>query len=60
MQLQISKVSLMTNVYTCIDSDRYDGAPDAAAEDRIVGQGSTPREAVQDWLDQTNDEYLFD
>jgi hypothetical protein len=36
--------------FTCIDSDEYDGAPDAGPQ--LVGQGDTEEEAKEDFYDQ--------
>lgn len=42
--------------FYAVDSNCYDGAPDATGASTIMGYGSTPREAVIDFWEQA-DEY---
>lgn len=40
--------------WTAIDSDTYDGAPDAGVR-RIMGNGTTPEAAIADLLDRLDE-----
>ena len=40
------------NVWTAVDSDTYDGAPDADPENQIIGYGKTEAEAIIDLDEQ--------
>jgi hypothetical protein len=43
--------------WQCLDNDTFDGAPDAARINRLVGIGRTKSEAATDWFDSYMDEF---
>lgn len=40
--------------WSCVE-DNYDGAPDAGIQ--IIGIGKTEQEAIDNWLEQYNEEF---
>ena len=47
MKIEIEQVYDCT--WCCYDFDSYDGAPDAAKRNTLVGTGKTPEEALLDY-----------
>jgi len=50
MKIEIEQVYDCT--WCCYDFDSYDGAPDAAKRNTLVGTGKTPEEALLDYAVQ--------
>lgn len=50
-------IPIRTMDYSAIDTDTYDGAPDAGVKSQRQGTGSTADEALQELAEQMMDDY---
>ncbi len=54
--MNLEFAQLPNGEWQCLDNDTFDGAPDAATINRLVGIGRTKSEAATDWFDSYMDE----